>query len=51
MGLQPKSVTLITKDGSEIITSADNINLNDLLLIKPGEKIAVDGVVQSGNCM
>lgn len=49
MGLQPKSVTLITKDGSEIITSADNINLNDLLLIKPGEKIAVDGVVQSGN--
>lgn len=49
MGLQPKTVILIDKDGSEKIVPIENVNVGDLILVKPGEKIAVDGKVQAGS--
>ncbi len=49
MGLQPKNVTIIQKDGTEKIIAIDAVEVNDLLLVKPGEKIAVDGTVLFGN--
>lgn len=49
MGLQPKSVTVIDSQGNHIDTSIDLINPNDVILVKPGEKIAVDGIVTNGN--
>ncbi len=49
MGLQPKTVILITTDGQEIATPIAQIKTGDLLLVKPGEKIPVDGVVTSGS--
>ncbi len=49
IGLQPKSVILIDVDGTESETAIENIKVGDIILVKPGEKIAVDGMVTSGN--
>ena len=48
MGLQPKSVTVIRADGTEKQTAIKDIHADDIILVKPGEKIAVDGTVLSG---
>ncbi len=49
MGLQPKTVMVIAQDGTEKQTAIEDVNVDDIILIKPGEKIAVDGMVTSGN--
>lgn len=48
MGLQPKTVSVVNEDGQEIETPIEQVEVGDLILVKPGEKIAVDGRVQSG---
>lgn len=48
MGLQPGTVTLIHEGGHTMSVPIEQVNKGDLLLVKPGEKIAVDGVVVSG---
>lgn len=47
MGLQPKTVTII-QNGQPIESPIQDISLGNILLVKPGEKIAVDGVVVEG---
>ena len=49
MGLQPKTVTVIQADGTEKQTAIEEVNADDVILVKPGEKIAVDGMVTSGS--
>lgn len=49
MGLQPKTVVLIHPDGTEKQVAIDDVNVDDVILVKPGDKIAVDGMVTSGN--
>ncbi len=48
IGLQPKTVLLITQEG-EKITPVEEVNIGDLLLVRPGEKIPVDGIVEQGS--
>ncbi len=48
IGLQPKEVTLILTDGSEKIISIKDVAVGDVLLVKPGDKIPVDGTVTLG---
>ena len=47
VNLQPMEATLL-RDGEEIKISADRIKADDILLIRPGEKIPADGVVIKG---
>lgn len=49
MGLQPKTVIVIQKNGTEKQTAIEDVNAGDVILVKPGEKIAVDGMVTSGS--
>ncbi|MGJ5641382.1 heavy metal translocating P-type ATPase [Formosa sp. S-31] len=49
MGLQPKTVTVIFADGTEKLTNIEDVKTGDVILVKSGEKIAVDGIVTSGN--
>ena len=49
IGLQPKTVVKINKDGSEIVIKIAEVNEGDKLLVKPGDKIPVDGLVISGS--
>lgn len=46
--LAPTEATLITPDGDKVI-SIDAIQLGDLLRVKPGEKIPVDGKITEGS--
>lgn len=48
MGLQPKTA-LIIKDGKEIEVSIDQLSVGDIVIVKPGEKIPVDGIIIKGN--
>lgn len=49
MGLQPKTVIVIQADGTEKQTPIEEVIEGDVILVKPGEKIAVDGMVISGS--
>jgi len=49
MGLQPKNVIVVQADGTEKQTAIEDVSAGDVILVKPGEKIAVDGMVISGN--
>ena len=48
MGLQPKAVTMITPSGEEVEIPIEQIRPGDIVLVKPGERIAVDGIVTEG---
>jgi len=49
MGLQPKTVTVVKDNGEFMEAPIESIVFDDLILVKPGEKIAVDGEVVSGS--
>lgn len=48
MGLAPKTAVVI-QGGKEIEVPIDEVETDDIVLVKPGEKIPVDGVVLEGN--
>lgn len=48
MGLAPKTAIVI-RDGTEIETPIDEVEIDDVILVKPGGKIPVDGIVIEGN--
>ena len=45
--LLPKQVT-VRRDGHDVVISLDEVQVSDQLLIRPGERIAVDGEIVSG---
>src|SRR3989344_2903726 len=47
IGLQPKEATVI-KDNEEIKIPIAEVKVGDIILVKPGEKIPVDGIVIDG---
>jgi P-type Cu2+ transporter len=49
MGLQPNIVTRIKADNTEEVIAIEEIQVNDIISIKPGEKIAVDGTITAGH--
>lgn len=49
IGLQPKTVLVLGKDGNEKEINIEDVAIGDSIIVKPGEKIAVDGTVISGN--
>lgn len=49
IGLQPKTVTIVHQGGHQMEISIAKVKVGDTLLVKPGEKIAVDGVVNEGS--
>ena len=48
MGLQPKTATVL-KDGAEVEIPIEDVLPGDVIIVKPGGKIPVDGAVTSGN--
>ncbi|MBN8680432.1 MAG: copper-translocating P-type ATPase [Chitinophagales bacterium] len=48
IGLQPRVVTMVQTDGSTQTIGVEQVQKGQTLLAKPGEKIAVDGMVTSG---
>ncbi|HSH92132.1 MAG TPA: copper-translocating P-type ATPase [Ramlibacter sp.] len=48
LGLAPKTARRIRSDGTEEDVPLTNVHIGDLLRIRPGEKVPVDGVVAEG---
>ena len=47
MDIAPKEA-LIRRNGQEMTVSVDHILVGDIMIVKPGQKIAMDGIVISG---
>ncbi|MGN5727344.1 HAD-IC family P-type ATPase, partial [Acinetobacter calcoaceticus] len=47
MGLAPKKA-IVVRNGKEVEISVDEVVEGDIVIVKPGEKIPVDGVVIEG---
>lgn len=48
IGLQPRTARVV-RDGVEVDIAIDQVGLGEVLRVRPGEKIAVDGVVMEGH--
>lgn len=47
LGLQPKTATIL-QDDKEMIIPIEEVEVGDIILVKPGEKIPVDGEIIEG---
>ena len=48
MDIVPKEA-LIKRNGHEQLVHVDDIKVNDIMMVKPGQKIAMDGIITSGH--
>ncbi len=49
MGLQPKTVIVVQESGQQMEVPIGQVMTGSVLVVKPGEKIAVDGMVTEGS--
>ncbi len=49
MDLRPAEATVRRPDGTDIVLPLEKLQVGDLILVKPGERLAVDGRVESGS--
>ena len=47
IGLQPKTARVV-RNGNELEIRVEEVTLGDVVLVRPGEKIPVDGIVREG---
>jgi Cu+-exporting ATPase len=48
MGLQPKTARVI-RDGEEMEIPVEEVQIDDIVVVRPGEKVPVDGIVKEGH--
>jgi len=48
IGLQPKTATVI-REGNEIEIPVESIQVGDIILVRPGERVPVDGIIRQGS--
>ncbi len=49
MELQPRTVSRISASGEVEVVTVDSIRPEDVIMVRPGERIAVDGMVSEGS--
>ena len=49
LGLAPNTARIVREDGSEEDIPLEQVKVGDILRVRPGEKIPVDGIVIDGN--
>jgi Cu+-exporting ATPase len=47
LDLQPKMASVV-RDGAEVEVPVEQVEVDDLVVVRPGERVPVDGVVESG---
>jgi Cu+-exporting ATPase len=48
MGLRPKTARVV-RDGTEVDVPVEEVRVGDLVLVRPGERVPVDGVIVEGH--
>ncbi|HEX8127812.1 MAG TPA: heavy metal translocating P-type ATPase [Pyrinomonadaceae bacterium] len=48
MGLQPRTARIVREGGREVDVPVEEVAVGDLVVVRPGERIPVDGVVTEG---
>lgn len=48
MELQPEEAWLVDEEGNETKVAVENLHVGSIILVKPGERIPVDGVITRG---
>ena len=48
IGMQPKTARVL-RDGQEVDIPVDEVLVGDLVIVRPGEKVPVDGIVREGH--
>ena len=48
MGLQPKTASVI-RDGEEVDLPIEKLEIGDIVVVRPGEKVPVDGIITEGH--
>ncbi|MFX6194077.1 heavy metal translocating P-type ATPase, partial [Acinetobacter baumannii] len=49
LGLAPKTARKINEDGTEEDIPLSHVHVGDLLRVRPGEKVPVDGIITEGS--
>ncbi|AII54314.1 heavy metal translocating P-type ATPase [Hymenobacter sp. APR13] len=49
MGLQAKTARVVRSGGQEVDVPIEQVQLNDIILVRPGEKVATDGLIEEGH--
>ena len=49
MGLQAKTARVVRPGGQEVDVPIEQVQLNDLVVVRPGEKVATDGIIEEGH--
>ncbi len=49
LGLAPKTARLVREDGTEEDIPMEHVKVGDILRVRPGEKVPVDGIVEDGD--
>ncbi|MFC1937319.1 heavy metal translocating P-type ATPase [Chloroflexota bacterium] len=47
IGIQPKTA-LVMRDGNEMTIPVEEVQVGDLVLVRPGERVPVDGIIRRG---
>ncbi len=47
IGLQPKTA-LVIRDGEEMEIPVEDVQVGDLVMVRPGERVPVDGIIREG---
>ena len=47
IGMQPKTA-LVIRDGKEMEIPVEDVQVGDLILVRPGERVPVDGIIREG---
>jgi Cu+-exporting ATPase len=48
MGLQAKTARVVRSDGAEVDVPIEQVQLGDIVVVRPGEKVATDGLIVEG---
>jgi Cu+-exporting ATPase len=48
IGLQAKTARLVRPDGAEVDVPIEQVQLGDIVVVRPGEKVATDGLITEG---
>ncbi|RYE04710.1 MAG: heavy metal translocating P-type ATPase, partial [Rickettsiaceae bacterium] len=49
IGLQAKTARVVRPDGAEVDVPIEQVHLGDIVVVRPGEKVATDGLITEGH--